>query len=162
MKKRVIPVLLTLMLALVLCACGGDTLTTAIVVTGQDTPQEQTTDTNAPEQEATAQGREEEDVPQEWKNALKSAENYSNFMYMSKQGIYDQLTSEYGDNFPAEAAQYAVENLTADYKANALEKAKTYYFDMAMSKQAVYDQLVSEFGEKFTAEEADYAIANLE
>ena len=161
MKKRVIPVLLTLMLALVLCACGGDTLTTAIVVTGQDTPQEQTNDTNAPEQEATVQER-EEDVPQEWKNALKSAENYSNFMYMSKQGIYDQLTSEYGDNFPAEAAQYAVDNLTADYKANALEKAKTYYLDMAMSKQAVYDQLVSEYGEKFTAEEADYAIANLE
>ncbi|MCI6990049.1 MAG: Ltp family lipoprotein [Clostridiales bacterium] len=161
MKKRVILVLLTLMLALVLCACGGETLTTAIVVTGQDTPQEQTTDTNSPEQEATVQGC-EEDVPQEWKNALKSAENYSNFMYMSKQGIYDQLTSEYGDNFPAEAAQYAVENLTADYKANALEKAKTYYLDMAMSKQAVYDQLVSEYGEKFTSEEADYAIANLE
>lgn len=30
---------------------------------------------------------------------------------MSKKGIYDQLTSEYGEAFPADAAQYAVDNL---------------------------------------------------
>ena len=32
----------------------------------------------------------------EEKNALKKAESYSKTMHMSKQGIYDQLTSEYG------------------------------------------------------------------
>ena len=63
---------------------------------------------------------------------------------MSKQGLYDQLTSEYGEAFPADAAQYAIDNLQADYKANALEKAKTYYYDMNMSKSGVYDQLISE------------------
>ena len=47
-------------------------------------------------------------------------------MNMSKKGIYDQLVSEYGENFSAEAAQYAVDNLNADYNKNALEKAKTY------------------------------------
>ena len=81
---------------------------------------------------------------------------------MSKAGLYDQLTSEYGEQFSAEAAQYAIDNLDADYKANALEKAKTYYIDMSMSKDAVYDQLVSEYGEQFTEEEAQYAIDNLE
>ncbi|MCQ9299542.1 Ltp family lipoprotein [Staphylococcus hyicus] len=35
---------------------------------------------------------------------------------MSKAGIYDQLTSEYGEQFPDEAAQYAIDNLDADYK----------------------------------------------
>jgi hypothetical protein len=30
---------------------------------------------------------------------------------MSKQRIYDQLTSEYGEKFNAEAAQYAIDNL---------------------------------------------------
>ena len=70
--------------------------------------------------------------------------------------------SEYGENFPPEAAQYAIDNLEADYKANALEKAKTYYETMNMSKEGVRDQLVSEYGEKFTQEEADYAINNLE
>lgn len=83
-------------------------------------------------------------------------------MHMSKAGIYDQLTSEYGEQFPAEAAQYAIDNLDADYKKNALEKAKTYADDMNMSSDAIYDQLISEYGEKFTPEEAQYAIDNLD
>lgn len=102
------------------------------------------------------------DVPQEYQNALKSAQSYSQNMHMSKQGIYDQLTSEYGEKFSSEAAQYAIDNLEADYKANALAKARTYYANMNMSKEAVREQLVSEYGEKFTQEEADYAIENLE
>lgn len=47
----------------------------------------------------------------EYKNALKKGETYANMMHMSKQAIYDQLTSEYGENFPADAAQYAIDNL---------------------------------------------------
>ena len=73
---------------------------------------------------------------------------------MSKQGIYNQLTSEYGEGFTPEEAQYAIDHLQADYKANALEKAKSYQENMHMSKKNIYDQLVSEYGEKFTAEEA--------
>lgn len=82
-------------------------------------------------------------------------------MHMSKQGVYDQLTSEYGEQFPADAAQYAVDNVTADWNANALAKAKDYQAQMKMSKSAIYDQLTSEYGEKFTASEAQYAIDNL-
>lgn len=104
----------------------------------------------------------EDDVPKEYKNALKKAESYSENMYMSKEGIYDQLTSEYGEKFPEDAAQYAIDNINADWKANALEKAKTYQETMNMSKSAIYDQLISEYGEKFTEEEAQYAIDNLE
>ena len=81
---------------------------------------------------------------------------------MSKQAIYDQLTSSYGEGFPADAAQYAVDNMTGvDWNANALEKAKQYYYDMAMSKSAVYDQLTSSYGEQFTASQAQYAIDHL-
>lgn len=97
----------------------------------------------------------------EYQNALKKAESYSKLMHMSKQGIYDQLTSEYGEKFPADAAQYAIDNLNVDYKANALEKANSYSKTMHMSKQGIYDQLTSEYGEKFTAEEAQYAVDNL-
>ena len=97
----------------------------------------------------------------EYQNALKKAESYSRLMHMSKQGIYDQLTSEYGEKFPADAAQYAIDNLNVDYKANALEKAESYSKTMHMSKQGIYDQLTSEYGEKFTAEEAQYAVDNL-
>lgn len=101
------------------------------------------------------------DVPAEYKSALAKAKIYSDTMSMSKAGVYDQLTSEYGEKFKAEAAQYAIDNIKADWKKNALNKAKTYQKDMAMSPSAIYDQLISEYGEKFTAEEAQYAIDNL-
>ena len=80
---------------------------------------------------------------------------------MSKQGIYDQLTSEYGEDFSEEAGQYAIDHLEADWNANALKKAEQYQEMMAMSPSAIYDQLVSEYGEQFTPEEAQYAIDNL-
>ena len=80
---------------------------------------------------------------------------------MSKQGIYDQLVSEYGEKFSEEAAQYAMDNLKADFKENALEKARSYQDNMSMSPEAIRDQLTSEYGEQFTQEEADYAIEHL-
>ncbi len=98
----------------------------------------------------------------EEKNALKKAESYSSTMHMSKSGIYKQLTSEYGEGFTAEAAQYAIDNIQADWNANALAKAKSYQSTMHMSKQNIYKQLTSEYGEGFTAEEAQYAIDHLD
>lgn len=95
------------------------------------------------------------------KNALAKAESYSSMMHMSQAAIYDQLTSSYGEGFPAESAQYAVDHLVADYKANALEKAKDYQTSMNMSRSAIYEQLTSSYGEKFTAEEAQYAVDHL-
>lgn len=95
------------------------------------------------------------------KNALAKSESYSSMMHMSKAAIYDQLTSSYGEGFPAESAQYAVDHLVADYKANALEKAKDYQTSMNMSRSAIYEQLTSSYGEKFTAEEAQYAVDHL-
>jgi hypothetical protein len=103
----------------------------------------------------------EPEVPVEYANALTKAQSYSEIMHMSKAGIYDQLTSEYGEKFSAEAAQYAVDTMSADWNANALAKAKDYQNTMAMSPDAIWDQLTSEYGEKFTSQEADYAIAHL-
>ena len=95
------------------------------------------------------------------KNVLAKAEVYSSTMHMSKSRIYRQLTSSYGEGFPPEAAQYAVDHLVADYKANALEKAKDYQTTMNMSKSRIYNQLTSNYGEGFTAEEAQYAVDHL-
>ena len=55
--------------------------------------------------------KEDTSVPKEYRNALHKAENYNKMMHMSKQRIYDQLTSEYGEKFDAEATQYAIDNL---------------------------------------------------
>ena len=113
-------------------------------------------------QSAEPAGGTEEKVPAEYRNALKKAEQYSSLMHMSKQGIYNQLVSEYGEKFPEDAAQYAIDNMQADWNANALAKAKDYQELMSMSKSAIYDQLISEYGERFTPEEAQYAIDHLE
>lgn len=48
----------------------------------------------------------------DWKkNALEKAKSYQKNMSMSADAIYGQLTSEYGERFTAEEAQYAVDNL---------------------------------------------------
>ena len=103
----------------------------------------------------------EDNIPTEYKSALRKAKLYADTMNMSKAGLYDQLTSEYGEKFTVEAAQYAIDNITVDWRENALKKAKLYQETMSMSPAAIYDQLTSEYGEKFTAEEAQYAIDNL-
>ncbi|WP_411848179.1 Ltp family lipoprotein [Staphylococcus pseudoxylosus] len=87
---------------------------------------------------------------------------YSDTMYMSKQGIYDQLTSDSGEKFTEGNADYAMKHLKANFKENAKKKAKDYAEQQSMSKDAVYDQLVSSYGEKFTEEEAQYAVDNLD
>lgn len=106
--------------------------------------------------------KKQDSVPTEHRNALKSAQVYSDKMHMSKARLYDQLTSEHGEKFSAEAAQYAIDNVKADWNKNALETAKSYRDTMSMSPSRIHDQLVSEHGEKFTPEEAQYAIDHLD
>ena len=103
----------------------------------------------------------EPEVPAEYKSALNKATTYANTMNMSKKGVYDQLVSSYGEKFTPESAQYAIDNVKADWNANALAKAKTYQDSMSMSPASIRSQLISANGEKFTEAEADYAIQHL-
>ena len=80
-------------------------------------------------------------VPTEYKSALKKAQSYIKTMNFSQARLYDQLTSEYGEKFSPEAAQYAIDNVDADWNAEAL--AAISYLTMAMSPSAIWDQLVS-------------------
>lgn len=133
------------------------------VTNSSETTQQTSNDTKPVAEETKKEEpvKEEPSVPAEYKSALAKADSYANTMNMSKQGVYDQLVSEYGEQFSKEAAQYAIDNVQADWNANALAKAKSYQEQQNMSPAAIRDQLVSEYGEKFTAAEADYAIANL-
>lgn len=94
--------------------------------------------------------------------ALNSGQFFSDDLFMSKAAIYEQLGGEYGQYTP-EAAQYAVDNIQADYKVNALEAAKS----LQESNPEPLDELreflssTGTYGAKFTPEEADYAIQNL-
>ena len=51
-----------------------------------------------------------EEIPFEYEQALKKGKSYLKTMSFSKQGLYDQLTSEF-EGFTPEAAQYAVDEL---------------------------------------------------
>ncbi|MBU0437799.1 Ltp family lipoprotein [Staphylococcus succinus] len=106
--------------------------------------------------------KKDNNVSREYKNALNSAKNYQSVIPMSKAGLYEQLTSSAGDQYPVEAAQYAINNLEADYKENALKSAKNYQDTMPMSDSELFKQLTSDAGDKYTQEEAKYAIDNIE
>lgn len=123
---------------------------------GSDAPK-----SNAPAASTKSEAKAEPQVPREYKNALKKAQQYSDVMHMSKNKLYEQLTSAYGEKFPQEAAAYAMEHVKADWNKNALEKAKTYQNTMSMSRASIYDQLVSDAGEGFTPEQAQYAVDHL-
>ncbi|WP_224759795.1 Ltp family lipoprotein [Staphylococcus schweitzeri] len=104
----------------------------------------------------------DDSVTRDQKAALKKAEFYSEYLHSSKKDIYHQLTSEYGNKFSEEDAQYAIDHLKADYNKNALESAKTYAKSLNMSTREIYDQLISEYGGRFTPSEAQYAIDHLD
>ena len=101
---------------------------------------------------------EDEVVPFEYEQALKSAQNYVDTLHFSRQGLKQQLTSEYGSGFSEEAAEYALEHVDVDYKQEAVEAAESYLDAMSFSREGLKQQLTSEYGSGFTEEEAEYAL----
>lgn len=104
-----------------------------------------------------------DNVPREYKNALLTLIDYQNsFGDMSYKGLYDQLTSDAGEGFTSEAANYALCHVKIDYNKNALKCAKDYEKTEHLSTAELREQLISDAGEKFTPEQAQYAIQHLD
>ena len=143
-----------LVIGVIASAAGGSK-------SGNSTTANNATADTAKTEPAAATEVKQPEVSAEYKSALNQAGSYAKTMHMSKQGVYDQLVSEYGGKFTAPAAQYAIDNVKADWNANALAKAKDYQKQQSLSPSAIHDQLTSSAGEKFTVTEADYAIAHL-
>lgn len=154
---KVVVTLLIIGFYVLIGASGGSSTTQ----TAKSSPTATSSSSEAKQEAKTPEPTKAPDIPADFKSALNKATSYSNTMHLSKQGIYDQLTSEYGEQFSAAAAQYAIDNVKADWNANALAKAKSYQETMSMSPAAIRSQLTSANGEKFTASEADYAIQHL-
>jgi hypothetical protein len=96
-------------------------------------------------------------------NAYGSAKSYLSFKGFSRAGLLNQLTSEYGEAFPAADAEFAVARLEAeggvDWNAEAAESAKSYLEFKSFSRQGLLEQLTSEYGEQFTPEQAEYGVS---
>ncbi|MGY1855388.1 Ltp family lipoprotein [Modestobacter sp. SYSU DS0290] len=93
--------------------------------------------------------------------AVRSAERYLDFAGFSRQGLIDQLSSEYGDQFSVEDATWAVDHVEVDWNAEAAEKAKSYLEFTSFSRAGLIDQLTSEYGDKFTPEQAEYGVSQV-
>lgn len=95
----------------------------------------------------------------EYKSALKTAEVILYTKDISKRDLHNLLTSE-PNPFSPEAAQWAVDNMKADWNANALEMAKSDQQE-GMSHEEIYLHLTSD-EEGFTEEEASHAVSRLD
>ena len=91
-------------------------------------------------------------------NALESAQNYLDISGFSRQGLIDQLSSDYADGFKLEDATWAVDQLDVDWKEQAVRSAKLYLDISSFSRQGLIDQLSSPYGDQYTVEEATYAV----
>jgi len=93
--------------------------------------------------------------PQE--NAVRSANSYLSFKGFSRDGLIEQLSSQYGDGYSVADATAAVDSLTVDWNAQAVKSAEQYLQMMGFSCTGLIEQLSSEYGDKFTVDQATYA-----
>ena len=94
-------------------------------------------------------------------NAIESAQSLVDTLPFSRQGLLDQLTSEFGSQFSEEDATFAVDSLSIDWNEEAIEGAQSLVDTLPISRQGLLDQLTSEFGSQFTQEEATFAVESL-
>lgn len=116
------------------------------------------------QESASAQGSASEagsTAPSDHQRALAEARDYIKATNFSYKGLYDQLTSDYGEKYSPEAAQYAMDHLEADWNAEALGSAQNHINTEAFSYEGLYEKLTGEGGEQYTPEQARYAVDNV-
>lgn len=94
-------------------------------------------------------------------NALRSAKSYLEMSGFSRNGLIEQLSSEYGDNYSVADATWAVDHLHANWKREAVEAGKAYLELGGFSRAGLIEQLSSPSGDQFTKSQATYAANQL-
>ena len=154
--KKYLALLVTIIMAFALVACGDTSDTTTSNTETDQTEVQEEVEEEPEVKDPTA------DMTAEQKNAYKAAKNYLEFSGFSKQGLIDQLSSEYGDNYPVDVAEFAVnaleENGEVDWVEECKESAQSYLDFSSFSKEGLIEQLTSEYGDKYTQEEAEAAV----
>jgi Host cell surface-exposed lipoprotein len=89
--------------------------------------------------------------------AVEAAQEYLDSGGYSEKGLIDQLSSEYGSDFPKKDAKFAVNYLKPNWKAEAVEAGQEYLDSGSYSKQGLIEQLESPYGSQFTHGQAVYA-----
>ncbi|WP_368496886.1 Ltp family lipoprotein [Herbiconiux sp. A18JL235] len=96
-------------------------------------------------------------------SAVRSDQSYLSFSAFSRVGLTEQLTSEYGEGFTPEDAEFAIAYLRStgavDWNQEAAESAKSYLEIQGFSRDGLYEQLASEYGEGVTPDQANFGLA---
>lgn len=90
------------------------------------------------------------------KNAVRSANSYLSMAGFSKEGLINQLSSEYGDGYEVADARAAVNSLSVNWNKQAVRSAKQYLSMMGFSCNGLIEQLSSDYGDKYTVSQATY------
>ena len=117
-----------------------------------DSTPEQTEQSAAPGSHLAASGN----LTAAQRNAVRSANSYLQMSGFSRQGLIDQLSSEFGDSYSVGDATVAVNSLSTDWNAQAARAAVSYLELSGFSCRGLIDQLSSEDGDKYTVEQATY------
>lgn len=94
----------------------------------------------------------------------EQAINYLQTLHLSKQGLYDQLTSEYGSQMTPEDANTVIGRLEplVNWNNLAVLSAQTYRNTLSLTGQALLEQLTSEYGSKFPIDQAQYGVDHVD
>ena len=114
-----------------------------------EAPAEETTE-EKPEKAEEPVAEEAEEAPEyttAQENAIASAEDYLDTMAFSRNGLIEQLSSEYGEGFSKADAKFAVNHIDVNWNEQAAKSAKDYLETMAFSRSGLIEQLESEFGD---------------
>ena len=90
------------------------------------------------------------------KNAVRSAKQYLSMQGFSRDGLIQQLSSDYGDGYTVSDATVAVDSLNNDWNKEAVRSAKQYLSMQGFSCNGLIEQLSSSYGDKYTVSQATY------
>ena len=90
------------------------------------------------------------------KNAVRSANSYLSISGFSRDGLIEQLSSPYGDDYNKDDATAAVDSLSVDWKEEAVKSARQYLGIMGFSCNGLIEQLSANTGDKYTKSQATY------
>ena len=88
------------------------------------------------------------------KNAVRSAQQYITVQGFSRNGLIEQLSSEYGDGYNVSDATAAVDSMDIDWNSQAVRSAEQYLSSQGFSCNGLIEQLSSSHGDKYTRSQA--------
>lgn len=90
------------------------------------------------------------------RNAVRSARQYLSMTGFSRDGLIEQLSSDFGEGYEVADATAAVDSLDVDWNENAARSARQYLSMTGFSCRGLVEQLSSRAGEKYTESQARY------